>query len=180
MNRFASFLLIFALVGLIIIGCGPKKTKEQLYAEANKFEKEENFQEAIKTFERFVKNYPTSESADSVLFKIGQIYANNLTDFDKAIETHKRLIENYPDSKLSAHSLFMIGFHYNNNVDDTVSARKYYEEFLDKYPNHELASSVKWELNNLGKDPNELDFLQGEPVENAEKYSGGSQTKKPN
>lgn len=180
MSRIASLVLIFGLVLLISIGCGPKKTKEQLYAEALKYEREENFKEAINTYEQIVKEYPTSNSSDSILFKIGQIYANNLTDFEDAIAAHERLIEKYPDSKLSAHSLFMIGFHFNNNVSDTVSARKYYEKFLEKYPNHELASSVKWELNNLGKDPNEIDFLQSEPLERAGKDSGVTKAKSAN
>jgi len=180
MNRIASLILIIGLVLLISNSCGPKKTKEQLYAEALQFERQENFKEAIPTFEQLVKDYPKSDFADSILFKIGQIYANNLTDFENAIEVHKRLIEKYPGSKMSAHSLFMIGFHYNNNVDDTVSAREYYEKFLDKYPDHELASSVKWELNNLGKDPNEIDFLQTEPGERTEQDSGGSELKNTN
>lgn len=180
MNRIASLMLIFGLVLFISIGCGPKKTKEQLYAEAQDYEKDEKFKEAIKTFEQIVKEYPASNTSDSILFKIGQIYANNLTDFESAIAAHERLIEKYPDSKLSAHSLFMIGFHFNNNVSDTVSARTYYEKFLEKYPNHELASSVKWELNNLGKDPNEIDFLQSEPIDRTETDSGVMKTKNVN
>ena len=160
MNRIASLIVFITLSFFLITSCGPKKTKEQLYAEALEFEKKENFKEAIATYEQLLKNYPQIDSADSILFKIGQMYSNNLLDFQHAIDAHKQLIKKYPNSKFSAQSLFMIGYHYANSISDTVEARKYYEKFLEQYPEHELAKSVQWELNYLGKDINEIDFLK--------------------
>ncbi len=160
MNRIATLAIIFALVLILIISCGQKKTKEQLYAEALRYEREEQFEEAIKSFEQYVKNYPEAEASDSILFRIGQIYSNNLSNFEESVETHKLLINNYPESKLAAHSLFMIGYHFANNIRDFENARTYYNRFLETYPEHELANSVKWELDHLGKDINEIDFIQ--------------------
>ena len=180
MNRIASLILIIVLGSLLISGCGPKKTKEQLYAEALQFEKEENFKEAIVTYEQLIKDYPRTNFADSILFKVGQMYSNNLLEFDNAVNAHKRLVKKYPDSRFSAQSLFMIGYHYANSINDTAEARKYYEKFLNQYSKHELANSVRWELDHLGQDINEIDFLKQEMFEEGEQDTGVSNPKNTN
>ncbi|UCE05337.1 MAG: tetratricopeptide repeat protein [bacterium] len=180
MNRIASLLLISGLVLIFIINCGPKKTKEQLHAEATQFEKQENFKEAIIAYEQLIKDYPHSNYADSILFKIGQIYSNNLSDFESAIDAHKRLIKKYPDSKIGAQSLFMIGYHYANSISDTTKAREYYQKFLKNYAEHELASSVQWELDHLGQDINEIDFLKADTSEDTAQDYGALKPKNTN
>ncbi|MFZ5518774.1 MAG: tetratricopeptide repeat protein [Candidatus Zhuqueibacterota bacterium] len=162
MNRVASLLIVTFLIQILIVGCGTKKTKEQLYAEAKRFERNEQYKEAIEVYEQFVKEYPRASSADSVLFSIGQIYSNNLAQFEKSIETHQRLISQYPESKMGAQSLFMIGYHFANDIKDLDKAKEYYSKFLASYPNNELCSSVQWELDNLGKDINDIDFLKSD------------------
>lgn len=180
MNRIASLILICGLVLFFMISCGPKKTKEQLYAEALQFEKQENFKEAISTYEQLINDYPRAIFADSILFKIGQIYSNNLLDFENAINAHKQLIKKFPESKFNAQSLFMIGYHYANSINDTTMARQYYEKFLKIYPEHELASSVQWELNHLGQDINEIDFLKTNTIEETNQDSGNPKPKNTN
>ena len=160
MNRIASLALLFVFILMLVISCGQKKTKEQLYAEALRYERDENFEEAINTLEQIVDNYPQDLAIDSVLFRVGQIYSNNLSDFENSVKTHESLIEKCPDSKLAAQSLFMIGYHYANNIGDLDKARTYYEKFVEQHPDNELANSVKWELDHLGQDINEIDFLQ--------------------
>ena len=180
MNRIASLILILGLGLILIVNCGPKKTKEQLYAEASEFEKDENFKEAIVVYEQLIKDYPRIDIADSLLFIVGQIYSNNLLEFENAVDAHKRLVKKYPDSRFSAQSLFMIGYHYANSISDTVEARRYYEKFLAQYPEHELATSVQWELNFLGKDINEIEFLKSGSFEEVEQDSGVIATEKQN
>lgn len=180
MNRIASLILMISMTLFLISNCGTKKTKEQLYAEAAQFERQENFKEAIAIYEQLINGYPRANFADSILFKVGQMYSNNLLDFEHAIDAHKLLIKKYPDSKFSAQSLFMIGYHYANSINDTIAARNYYEKFLEQYPEHELASSVKWELDFLGKDINDIDFLKGGVLGGAEQDSGAVTSKNAN
>ncbi len=165
MNRIASIIITLFLILLFVTSCGQKKTKEQLYAEAKRYERNEQFEEAIKTFEKIVEDYPEATNVDSVLFRIGQIQSNNLTDFDNSVKTHARLVTQCPESNLAAQSLFMIGYHYANNIGDLDSAKVYYQKFVDQYPDNELVNSVKWELEHLGQDINEIDFLQSETPE---------------
>ena len=157
-RHLASFAVVILLI-IMVVGCGEKKTKDQLMTMAEQYEANENFLTAIKTYQKVLKKYPDSDEAVQAKYKIALIYSNNLNDFEKSVETHKELIEKYPDSKYAAQSLFMIGFINANNLHDLDTAKKYYEEFLKKYPDNELASSVKWELDNLGKDINDIDFL---------------------
>ncbi|MBN2012397.1 tetratricopeptide repeat protein [candidate division KSB1 bacterium] len=158
-QRIVTFLII-ALVFVLLIGCGERMTKEQLFATAEKYEMEENFEAAIKTYQKILKKYGDEERADEAQHKIALIYSNNLNDFQKSVEMHELVIKNYPDSKYAIQSLFMIGFIYANNIQDIEKAREYYEQFLQKYPKHELATSVEWELKHLGEDINNIQFLE--------------------
>ncbi|MDZ7262494.1 MAG: tetratricopeptide repeat protein, partial [candidate division KSB1 bacterium] len=54
---------------------------------------------------------------------------------------------------------FMIGYLYANEIKDLDKARSAYQVFLEKYPENELVPSVKWELDHLGKDISEIEFL---------------------
>ena len=94
-----GFLLTAIIIVNLLIGCGERMTKEQLFALAAKYKKEESFFDAIKTYERLVKKYPDANQADQAQYKIALIYSNNLSNFDKSIESHKKLIDKYPDSK---------------------------------------------------------------------------------
>lgn len=166
MKRVVTISLVFILMLIFVISCGQKKTKEQLHAEALRYEREENFEDAIKSFESLVKYYPQSEVVDSVLFRVGQIYSNNIGDFEKSVFTHERLIKTCPESQLAAQSLFMIGYHFANNIGNLDSAKVYYEKFIENYADHELANSVQWELDHLGQDINEIDFFKNDSADN--------------
>ena len=59
----------------------------------------------------------------------------------------------------------MLGFIYANSLENLEEAKKYYSLFIEKYPNHDLADDAQYELNNLGKDINELPFFKGMEAE---------------
>ena len=50
----------------------------------------------------------------------------------------------------------MAGFILANDIKDYPAAREVYNKFLSEYPEGELAFSAKAELENLGKDPEEI------------------------
>ena len=172
LKRLGSLFAVIVILN-IIYSCGERMTKEQFFALAEKYEKEENFVEAVKTYEKLIKKYPDAEQADQAQYKIALINSNNLNDFHKSVEAHEKLIKNYPDSKFTAQSFFMIGFIYANNLNDTENAEKYYKEFLEKYPDNELVSSVKWELEHLGQDINDIDFLNQQVTDEVDSTQTG-------
>lgn len=79
--------------------------------------------------------------------------------YNQAIDYFKKILEYYPDGKRAAESLFMLGFINANDLKKYDEAKKYYQEFVDKYPNHELADDAQYEIKTMGKDLDELPFL---------------------
>ena len=74
----------------------------------------------------------------------------------KAVEYYKMVFEKYRDQEYSKKALFMAGFILANDIKDYDAAREVYNQFLDEYPESEMAISAKYELENLGKDPEEI------------------------
>lgn len=148
------------VIGMILLMNCSKLPDEGLIEKGKNYEAEEKFSEAIKSYEKLVKNYPGSPFAPEALYRAGLVYTQGLQDFNTAISTHRRVIDEYPESTFASQCQFMIGFIYANNAADTAKARIAYNTFLQKYPSHELASSVEWELRYLGKDINDIPELR--------------------
>lgn len=157
MGRTATIVMLL-MIGLVF-SCGKKKTEQELLNEIQQLEAKEDFAKVAATLEQYIKQYPKSEHAPEMLNKLAMIYASGEKNFPKAIETYRELIEKYPDSKYVIQAQFMIGYIYANDIKDLDMARVEYEKFLKQYPNHELVPSVKWELENLGKDLSEIDIF---------------------
>ena len=161
MNRWLGIALALLMV-VVLIGCGQKLTEEQLRAKALDYENKEQWDQVVKVFEDLVQRFPDSPKADECLYQLGGLYASNFKDFNKSVDTYKRLISNYPESNLVIQAQFMIGYRYANDIKDLDKAREAYEEFIVKYPDHELVSSVKWELDHLGKDISDIELQFGD------------------
>lgn len=156
------------ILGLFVLSCGSKQSEEQLREQALKYETEENFEQALKTYEKQLEQYPQGKYADEAQHKIAFLYYNNFHDFKKAIESHQRLIEKYPESQYVSQARFMIGYIYANDLKDYDNARVAYQEFLEHHPESELVESVKWELEHMGEDINNLIGQFGDEKSNAE------------
>jgi len=85
--------------------------------------------------------------------------------WSEAEKNFEKILEEYPTGEYAAKALFMIGFINANYLMNYEKARKYYNEFLEKYPNDDLADDARYEINNLGKDINELPFFKEEGSE---------------
>lgn len=153
--------------GLAILACGQKRTEEELFKLAQEYETQEDFNEAVKTYEEQLDDYPKGQYADEAIERSAFIYYNNVHDFKKAVEYHERLIKDYPESEFVSRARFMIGFIYANNLENYELAKQCYNEFLELHPESELSESVKWELEHLGQDVNtQLDDLFGKEKSN--------------
>ncbi|MFL2989143.1 MAG: tetratricopeptide repeat protein, partial [Candidatus Neomarinimicrobiota bacterium] len=116
--------------------------------------------ESINNLDYLVKNFPKHELASKAQYIVGDIYMNDLRDFEKALTEYRIVLSRYTGSKEEALAQFMIGYIYANVLKDFVSARKEYQIFLDNFPKHELHPSVKFEIDYLGKDINEIPALK--------------------
>jgi outer membrane assembly lipoprotein YfiO len=170
---------VMGVCAVLLAGCG-KPDPQELFKRATEAEQaairaadtlrraedlQAAFKPAIELYARISEEFPGTEYAEQSLFKLATLYGNNERDYQKAIDTYKRYVELYPGSPKGAVCMFLIGYIYNNELGNSDSARVAYERFLQKYPDHEMAASAQFELNSLGKKPEELVI----PAEKTEK-----------
>ena len=134
--------------------------QEWIINKAETLRKRKLTNESINNLLYLVKKYPNHVLASKGQYIIGDIYMNDLRDFDKALEEYRIVLNNYKGSNEEALAQFMIGYIYANVLKDLESARKEYQVFLNRFPNHELYPSVKFEIDHLGKDINEIPALK--------------------
>ena len=145
----------FLLILLISASSCSRKSDSVLFQEGKTFEDQKDYQQAAERYEEIVDRFAGQAYAESSLSRLAVIYNNEVKDTRKAVYTYQRYYTMFPASKEAPTMLFLSGFLYNNELHNLDSARMAYESFIQKYPNHELAPSAKFELENLGKDPNQ-------------------------
>jgi len=134
--------------------------QEWIINKAKTLRKRKLTNESINNLLYLVKEYPNHELASKGQYIIGDIYMNDLRDFEKALEEYRIVLSDYVGSKEEALAQFMIGYIYANVLKDFDKARSEYQVFLDRFPKHELFPSVKFEIDHLGKDINEIPALK--------------------
>jgi TolA-binding protein len=112
-----------ALTTLILISCS-KTTDQEYFDQANKFLKESKINEAIKSFENLVNDYPESDIAPKALVQLASIYQNQSVknikteeSFNRAQKYFMQVYEKYPDSPEAPKSLFLSGFILANDLN---------------------------------------------------------------
>lgn len=140
---------------VLFAGCS-KPSPEEYFARATAARDSSNFTTAIQEYEALIKDHPQSVQAEEALFHIASIRNDNLHDFPSAVQTYKQYVEKYPQGKHLPIALFLTGYLYNNELHDLNASKAAYEQFLAAYPDHEMVPSAKFELQNLGKKPEEL------------------------
>jgi len=103
--------------------------------------------------------FAACKSSEEEYMKVATDHFNK-EEYEKSIENYKKVLQHYPDGDNASKAMFMIAFTYANNLENFEEAKKYYNMFLEKYPDHELASSARYELENMGKDINELPIFK--------------------
>jgi outer membrane protein assembly factor BamD (BamD/ComL family) len=114
------------------------------------------FTPVLESFETVIKEYPASAEAETSMFLVATIQNNELHQPQPAINAYRRFLEHYPFGKQAPLAMFMTAYLYNNELHELDSAGAMYRLFLEKYPNSEMAPSAKFELETLGKSPEEL------------------------
>lgn len=101
--------------------------------------------------------------------------ANELMSQEKwpeAEQNFQNILDKYPDGKFASNAMFMVGFINANYTQNYDKAREYYTKFLEKYPDHELADDAEYEIEHLGKSIDDLPFLKGETIDDADEIQG--------
>ncbi len=161
---------VVALVFLTLVGCSKPTPEEaiqraeQLLAQARTAADTVSspdqlasvFAPGIEAMQGVADGYPGTPEAERALFSVAATYNNESQEFQQAIDAYQRYVNAYPGGEKAAVSMFLIGYIYNNQLGNVDSARAAYQRFLEKYPQHEMAVSARFELNNLGRSPEDL------------------------
>ena len=153
----------YILIAIFLFqACGDKipKTALELFNRAEKHRQAKEIELAIKDLHLLVEHFNTDLMASKSQYVIGDIYMNDIRDFEKAVEAYRKVTTDFENAAEVPHARFMIGYIYSNILSEYEKARLEYQSFLEKYPNHELSPSVKFELEWMGKDINEIDALK--------------------
>lgn len=153
-------LILISIIVINLVACGWFKSADQLFAEAEEKRDKGDIRAAIELLETLVMEHKEHPKAAGSQYLIAEIYYRDLRDFKSAIKNYQKVGKLFPISEKIPFALFMCGYIYANMLSDFSVADTFYHEFLDQYPDHELAPSVKFELEFLGKDINEIPLLK--------------------
>lgn len=158
-------LIYLCLILLFVISaCSSNDNKDQsIFDEGAKQLKEQNYPMAVVQFEKIVKEYPKSDYYPRSMMELGNIYNAKLIstmgpadNSRMAIKYYRKLYTEFPVSTHGEQAMFLTGFIYANELKNADSAKISYNMFLEKYPNSQYVKSVKAELTNMGKSPEEI------------------------
>ncbi len=147
--------LLVTVLTLTAAGCS-KPPAEEMYATAREAQKARKFPLAIEAYTKVCQEYPQSTLADTSMFTIATIRQNDMSEYIEAVNAYKQYIEKYPTGVFAPLASFLIGYIYNNDLHNLDSAAAAYRLFLARYPHHEMAASAQFELENLGKPPDQI------------------------
>jgi TolA-binding protein len=161
--RVMSRVTVVLLSLLVVVAC-KRVTDEDLWNKGVEAQKADKFEESLLQYDQLVKDYPQSPKVPDALYAMASIYQSNKRDIPKAIGLYRKVAQEYPNHATASSASFLIGFLYNNELKNLDSAKAAYELFLKKYPDNPMAASAQFELNNLGKDPNEIIDIKAKPL----------------
>ncbi len=102
---------------------------------------------AIRSFEKLVEQYPTSDRVDDALFQVAQITYEK-GDYPQAISKFQVYLRKYPDSPYTPYVLLNQAVSHNN-LQQHDQAAENYKLLLDRFSRHETANSALLGLQGL-------------------------------
>ncbi len=147
---------------LLLLACA-KESPADLLSESKELITKQNYSEALEKLRILLDKYPDVLEAAEGQYMMGDTYIAINKNFEMAIKEYSKVVKDYPDSRFAINAQFMIGYVFANFVQDYESARDEYERFLELFgaeADSGLVQSVKFELQNLGKDLNDIPQLK--------------------
>ena len=146
----------------LVVGC-VKESPADLLSQSKSLIQERKYSDAITVLRQLMDKYPESELAAEGQYMLSDTYIAFNKNFEQALNEYRVVVQNYPETRFAINAQFMIGYVYANFVQDYNQARMEYERFLELYSTEAdsgLVQSVKFELENLGRDLNEIPQLK--------------------
>ena len=164
-------LVVAAMAAAVLMtGCA-RPTEDALWQQVQQTKARGSFDSTLQAAQNLIREFPDGKNASAALFLLGDINQNLKHDYPAAIRYYRAFAEKYPADSSAPIAMFVVGFIYNNNLQKYDSAKAAYESFMAKFPNHPLVASAKFEIDNLGKTPEEIISSKKEVAEQSKKQS---------
>ncbi len=149
------FRVALLLMSVVFVGCssGPKldsSTAEGAFAVAERYEKDERYEEAIAQFQQVKNKFPYSSLATEAKLRIADINykREEYAEAQAAYETFKELHPAHPRSDYVTYRLGMSLYHQlPETIDRDLSladkSMLYFDEVVSSFPNSEFATPSK-------------------------------------
>ncbi len=123
---------------------------QSAYSKAFALLKEGRYEQSIKAFELFRKNYPNSKYADNAQYWLGE--ANYVSrDYKKALSEFQRLIAQYPKSSKNSGARLKIGYVYFE-LKNWSAAREALQQVVTMYPDTTVAKKANERLQRIKRE----------------------------
>lgn len=121
-----------------------------------------DFNQAIKTYNSILKDYPDSLRVDYAQYQLGVAYIRS-SDYDSAVKAFKSLKQKFPDSKLLSDAAYSLALAYFSKQNYALSAQMF-EKFISEYPHSSLVKEALYfravSKYNLGKFKEAIEGLE--------------------
>lgn len=104
----------------------------QLYADAELLHKQNKDDQALRTLDKILSDFPGHPLSDDVLFQKAKILFEN-RDFVGASKLLDGILENYGEDILADNAAFMLGDIYQNYLNQPEKAMAYYKRIITDY-----------------------------------------------
>lgn len=106
--------------------------EQQAYQSAFNLLKAGRYDQAAKSFQSFLAEYPSGKFADNAQYWLGESYYVTRS-FDNAMREFTKLVKDHPESQKVTHAMLKIGYIYDE-LGQKEKAREVLEELTKKYP----------------------------------------------
>ena len=129
-------------------------------------EKQKDYKAAAAAIEEMLEAYPNARGNEDMIYKLGQIYENDMDSMVKKVENGKvryrksdessrkainyydSVTDRYPDSNVAAEAYMRKGKIYED-LKEYSEAKAEYERFIKEFPQHSDAPAIRKKLQDL-------------------------------
>ncbi len=119
-----------------------RRADETCLALAESYCADKQFDKAVETLGRLIRDFPQSSLLDRAHYSLGQ-YQSTRNDFVAAEKAYSDLVQRWPASPLAPHALHELSCAQLGR-NDLAAAEKTLTAMLDKYPQHEVAIRARY------------------------------------
>ncbi len=124
-----------------------KSQELELYDFSMALFKENKYEEAAASFQRFLDRYPKSDRADNAQFWIGESLMGQ-KQYEQAILAYQRVIEGYPQGNKIPSAILRQALAFSE-INDRTSAKALLRKVIREFPNSEEAKTAQEKLNKM-------------------------------